>query len=95
MPIFDYTAVDSKGRSVDGSIEAPDQQAVIRDLRNIRYTVTNIRERTDILKFAKDFGKYFERVDLYALLSLPDSSPYCSIPAFPPSEAWTAWDVRL
>lgn len=67
MPIFDYTAVDSKGRSVDGSIEAPDQQAVIRDLRNIRYTVTNIKERTDILKFAKDFGKYFERVDLYAL----------------------------
>ncbi|MBQ7529647.1 type II secretion system F family protein [bacterium] len=67
MPVFDYTAVDSRGRSVNGTIEAPDQQSVVRDLRNIRYSVTSIRERSDPLKFIKTFGQRFERVDLYAL----------------------------
>lgn len=67
MPVFDYTAVDSRGRSVDGTVEAPDKQAVIRDLRNIRYTVTTIRERRDPTRIIKDLTARFERADLYAL----------------------------
>lgn len=67
MPVFDYTAVDSRGRSVDGTVEAPDEQAVVRDLRNIRYTVTKIRERRDLTRVFKDMTQRFERADLYAL----------------------------
>ncbi len=67
MPVFDYTAVDSRGRSIDGSVEAPDKQSVIRDLRNIRYTVTNIKERSDPLRFAKELGARFQRADLYSV----------------------------
>ena len=67
MPIFDYTAVDSRGRSVDGTVEAPDEQSVIRDLRNIRYTVTRIKERRDPTRIFKDMTQRFERADLYSL----------------------------
>ena len=47
MPIFVYKALDPRGRSIDGEAEAPDQQAVVRDLRNIRYTVVSIKEKPD------------------------------------------------
>ena len=67
MPIFIYEALDARGRSVNGSVEAPDAQAVVRDLRNIRYTVTSIKEKPDALKFAKTFFQRFERVNLYSL----------------------------
>ncbi|MDO5295100.1 MAG: type II secretion system F family protein [bacterium] len=67
MPIFIYEALDARGRSVNGSVEAPDAQAVVRDLRNIRYTVTSIKEKPDALKFLKTFFQRFERVNLYSL----------------------------
>lgn len=67
MPIFLYEAKDARGRSVSGSVEAPDANAVVRDLRNIRYTVTAIKEKPDYLKAFKEFFKRFEHVDLYAL----------------------------
>lgn len=67
MPVFIYEALDSRGRSVNGQVEAPDAQAVVRDLRNIRYTVTSIKEKPDALKFAKRFLQRFERVNLYSL----------------------------
>lgn len=67
MPTFSYEALDSKGRVVTGSVEAPDAQAVIRDLRNIKYTVTNIKEKKDQLQALKLFSQRFQRVSLYSL----------------------------
>ncbi len=67
MPIFTYEALDSRGRVVSGSVEAPDAQSVVRDLRNSRYTVTNIREKKDSWKTFRAIAQRFERVSLYAL----------------------------
>ncbi len=67
MPIFVYEALDSRGRVVSGSVEAPDSQSVVRDLRNSRYTVTNIREKKDSWKAFRALAQRFERVSLYAL----------------------------
>lgn len=67
MPTFTYEALDSRGRVVQGSVEAPDAQTVVRDLRNIRYTVTNIKEKKDSLKALRAYAQRFERVSLYAL----------------------------
>ncbi len=67
MPVFVYEALDVRGRVTKGTVEAPDSQAVVRDLRNIRYTVTSIKEKPDYLKAFKNFFQRFERVNLYAL----------------------------
>jgi len=67
MPTFSYEALDSRGRVVSGSVEAPDAQSVVRDLRNSRYTVTNIREKKDSLRALRLLSQRFERVSLYAL----------------------------
>ena len=67
MPIFIYEALDARGRSIKGSCEAPDAQAVVRDLRNIRYTVTSIKEKPDAFKSFKTFFQRFEKVNLYSL----------------------------
>ncbi len=67
MPTFSYEALDSRGRVVSGSVEAPDAQSVVRDLRNSRYTVTNIREKKDSLRALRMLSQRFERVSLYAL----------------------------
>ena len=67
MPTFTYEALDSRGRVVTGSVEAPDAQAVVRDLRNSRYTVTNIREHKDPYRALRLLVQRFERVSLYAL----------------------------
>ncbi len=67
MPFFVYEALDSRGRVVSGTVEAPDSQSVVRDLRNSRYTVTNIREKKDSWKTFRALAQRFERVSLYAL----------------------------
>lgn len=67
MPVFTYTAIDSRGRTVNGSCEAPSAEAVVRDLKNIRYTITKIEEKKDFFKVFKDFFQRFEKVSLYAL----------------------------
>jgi len=67
MPTYSYEALDSRGRVVSGSVEAPDAQSVVRDLRNSRYTVTNIREKKDSLRALRMLSQRFERVSLYAL----------------------------
>lgn len=67
MPVFSYEALDSRGRAITGTVEAPDKEAVVRDLRNIRYTVTKITEKPDLLKAFRTFFARFERVSLYAL----------------------------
>ncbi|MGI5843180.1 MAG: type II secretion system F family protein [Candidatus Xenobium sp.] len=67
MPTFTYEALDSRGRVVSGSVEAPDAQSVVRDLRNSRYTVTSIREKKDSLKTLRMLVRRFEGVSLYAL----------------------------
>ena len=45
IPKFLYEALDSKGRVVQGEVVAPHQDAVIQDLRKVRYTITHIREK--------------------------------------------------
>lgn len=67
MPRFAYEALDSRGRVVQGEVDAPDAEAVVRDLRNIHYTVTNITERRDHFAGVKQFMQRFQRSSLYAL----------------------------
>lgn len=67
MPRFVYEALDYKGRVIQGEVEAPDVDAVIADLRKIRYTVTSVKEKTEVsTQLNAVFGR-FQRVSLYAL----------------------------
>jgi len=67
MPKFAYEALDSKGRVIQGTLDAPNVEAVIEELRNIKYTVTNVRQEADVFSFLKDFRNKFQRVDLEAM----------------------------
>ena len=61
MPVYIYEAIDVEGKLVKGSIEAENQRVVLNKLREMRYTVKNITERTtpamhlDVLAFLDRF----------------------------------------
>ncbi|MDQ7821894.1 MAG: type II secretion system F family protein [Candidatus Eremiobacteraeota bacterium] len=67
MPKFAYEALDARGRVVSGTVEAPDLETVIEDLKTSRYTVTNIKQQSDILSYAREIARKLQRVSLYAL----------------------------
>lgn len=67
MPKFAYEALDARGRVVSGTVDAPDLETVIEDLKTSRYTVTNIKQQSDIFSFAREIGRKLQRVSLYAL----------------------------
>lgn len=63
MPTFLYEAIDSEGKMVKGTIDAENQRVVINKLREMRYTVKSITERsssnvqTDLLAYVDRFRK--------------------------------------
>lgn len=67
MARFVYEALDYKGRVVQGEVEAPTVDAVVADLRKIRYTVTNVREVREPIAQVKAVLSRFEWVSIYAL----------------------------
>jgi len=67
MPKFAYEALDTRGRVVTGTVDAPDLETVIEDLKTSRYTVTNIKQQSDFFSFARETARKLQRVSLYAL----------------------------
>lgn len=67
MPKFAYEALDSRGKSVSGIVNAPTKEIVLRDLRNQRYSVTSIKEQGGSLDATGDFTRRFQNVSVYAL----------------------------
>jgi len=67
MPKFAYEALDTKGRVIHGVVEAPNVQTVISDLKNIRYTVTNIQEQHDVFSIFRSIRQGLQTIDLYTL----------------------------
>lgn len=63
MPTFLYEAIDSEGKMVKGTIDAENQRVVINKLREMRYTVKSITERsssnvqTDLLAYVDRFRR--------------------------------------
>jgi type IV pilus assembly protein PilC len=67
IPKYLYEALDAKGRVVQGEVDAPNTDAVIRDLRRVKYTITHIREKpvgAGAIKAALD---RMQTVSIYAL----------------------------
>ena len=67
MPKFAYEALDARGRVVSGTVDAPDLETVIEDLKTSRYTVTNIKQQSDLLSFIRETTRKLQHVSLYAL----------------------------
>ncbi len=67
MPIFVYEALDYKGRVIQGEVTAPDMETVVADLQKIRYTVTNVREKSEVVARIGNVLGSFRRVSFYAL----------------------------
>jgi len=65
---FAYEALDSKGRVIQGVVEAPNMETVIEDLRNIKYTVTNVKEQADLFAWVRHLRARMDRVNLWALV---------------------------
>lgn len=67
MPVFEYEALDSRGRAVQGEMEATSVEAVVEELRTVHYTVTNVKERKSYLSSILNTVTRFQGVSLYAL----------------------------
>jgi type IV pilus assembly protein PilC len=67
MPVFTYEALDSRGRSVHGQINASSVEAVVEELRSVQYTVTNVKQRTDISARISEFVFSLQNINLYIL----------------------------
>lgn len=67
MPRFVYEALDTKGRVIQGEVTAPDIDTVVSDLRKVRYTVTNVKEKREVVTRLSNVLGSFQRVSLYAL----------------------------
>ncbi|MGE0489751.1 MAG: type II secretion system F family protein [Vulcanimicrobiota bacterium] len=67
MPRFVYDALDYKGRAIQGEVTAPDIDTVVADLQKIRYTVTNVREKSEVVAKLGNVLGSFQRVSFYAL----------------------------
>jgi type IV pilus assembly protein PilC len=68
VPRFAYEALDAEGRIIQGVVEAPTVEAVIEDLRNIRYTVTNVKEQADLFAYFRLLRVRLMRVNLWAMV---------------------------
>lgn len=67
MPKFSYEAIDSQGKIVKGKIEAQSRDVVFNDLKASKYTITYIKEETDLMSSLNDMTKKFQKVNLYVL----------------------------
>jgi len=68
MPRFVYEAIDHRGKLVTGEVEASSREIVSKDLREQRYNVKLIKEKSITAdSFSKDFNKRFSSVSLYVL----------------------------
>lgn len=67
IPKYIYEAVDSKGRFVQGEVDAPNIDAVVQDLRKVRYTITHIKERPMGTGLVMAMLDRFQTVSIYAL----------------------------
>ncbi len=67
MPKFVYEALDSKGRVIQGQMEAPNVESVVEELKTFQYTVTNIKEQKDYLASLNEFLLRFRGVSIYSL----------------------------
>lgn len=67
MPTFRYEALDTKGRVVTGTMQANNVEAVVGELRNLQYTVTNVKESKDYTASINNMLNQFQRVDLQSL----------------------------
>lgn len=66
MPRFQYEALDIRGKTVSGIVNAQSREAVLKDLRNQGYKVTSIKEQGGGLD-TKDLTLSFQRVSVFAL----------------------------
>lgn len=66
MPRFQYEALDIRGKTVSGIVNAQSREAVLKDLRNQGYKVTSIKEQGGGLD-TKDLTISFQRVSMFAL----------------------------
>ena len=53
---------------IQGVVEAPNVEAVIEDLRNVRYTVTNVKEQADVFAALRLWRLRMMKVNLWALV---------------------------
>lgn len=53
---------------IQGVVEAPNVEAVIEDLRNVRYTVTNVKEQADVFAAFRAWRVRMLKVNLWALV---------------------------
>lgn len=53
---------------IQGVVEAPNVEAVIEDLRNVRYTVTNVKEQADVFAALRAWRLKMMKVNLWALV---------------------------
>lgn len=68
MPRFAYEALDAQGRMIQGIVEAPNVEAVIEDLRNVRYTVTNVKEQRDLFAAVRNWCLRLMRVRMWSMV---------------------------
>jgi type II secretory pathway component PulF len=67
MPVFTYEALDSRGRSVHGQMNASSVESVIEELRSVHYTVTDVKQRIDISARISEFIFSLQSINLYIL----------------------------
>lgn len=53
---------------ISGVVEAPNVETVIEDLRNVRYTVTNVKEQADMFAAVRAWRMRLHKVNLWALV---------------------------
>jgi type IV pilus assembly protein PilC len=68
MPRFAYTAVDSSGKSINGSIEAENQQSVISKLQSQGFHITSIVEQKQKASLALSKLRKFKKLKLQSLV---------------------------
>ena len=62
MPIFNYKARDKLGKLMEAGIEAADESAVIRNLRQSGYTVISIEQQSEVQLKLDQFSRKFRRI---------------------------------
>lgn len=53
---------------IQGVVEAPNVEAVIEDLRNVRYTVTNVKEQADVFAAVRAWRTRLLKVNLWSMV---------------------------
>lgn len=64
MPIFKYTVANKEGKTLNGTIEAPDEQTARVELNNLGFSIISLEESTQTLKLDPSLIKFvFEALD--------------------------------